>query len=325
MEELYIKQKKSSAFPSKNGLYPDEILALSRAPRIKVDGNDSMMNSLLSKGFISLGGVKQTMENATAKELKDILSRLGLEVTGTKKELIDRLLANASEQYLHSVFPDKYYALTPLGTKELADNEYISLVTKNNDLRIDIWVANQLMHNERRAFYDVYLDDIQARLDAAVSAEEYYRCPYLLSEKIAVDIAKEEYYQAIESIALYVYYQISVERKINTYSSDSEDWRWKRFFPYSTSVRKIPYNVTNWFGLCTQRIKKLSDNELECLLKTYLANVRVSKSFIEVFSKADCAHIAVLELHSNGTELKQYYEKVAERILGKGAEGSSRK
>lgn len=136
--EAYLKV----AVPSNQGLYPHEILMLYYANTYKVDEENrfqsfwlyeysvedpqTVLDSLLSRGFITIGDLRSALERHKVTELKAQLQTLGEKTTGKKAELIDRLLNSGNNEYLEEQFPDRYYALTDTGSKELSENEYVS-------------------------------------------------------------------------------------------------------------------------------------------------------------------------------------------------------
>ena len=156
------------AFPSKNGLYPHEILMLSYATDYKIDLNDnyyqsfwcdkygvtnpiSILESLIKRGFIVNGGVRQTIEKFTISKLKEELKSIKEKTVGSRQDLIDRLLS-MPEDILEQKYLVRYFQLTALGKNELQENQYVSYLHKNNFM--SIWELNQMLHKEHKNYRD---------------------------------------------------------------------------------------------------------------------------------------------------------------------------
>ena len=107
--------------PSSNGLYPHEILVLLYAPRFFLWDNyfqcfweeyyvtdvQSILDSLMKRGFIEIGDLASILETRTCKELKEELKSQKIKSTGKKNELIDRLLSYGDIQKLDKKFSRK--------------------------------------------------------------------------------------------------------------------------------------------------------------------------------------------------------------------------
>ena len=152
------------AIPSKNGLYPHEILMLYYASNYKTTLNDNIyqsfwldkyyvdnpttiLKSLVARGFINIGDISQTIEKLTMSELKANLASINQKTNGSKQELINRILTNIPENILSKRYPQRYFKLTDLGQQELSDNQYIPYLHKNDFL--NIWELNKLAPNEK--------------------------------------------------------------------------------------------------------------------------------------------------------------------------------
>ena len=152
------------AIPSKNGLYPHEILMLSYASNYKttlenniyqsfwldkyyVDNPNTILKSLVERGFIDIGDISQTIERLTISELKENLASINQKTNGSKQELINRILINIPENILNKRYPHRYFKLTDLGKQELLDNQYVPYLHKNDFL--NIWELNKLAPTEK--------------------------------------------------------------------------------------------------------------------------------------------------------------------------------
>lgn len=164
-----IAKLRSSCYPSLNGLYPDEIMLLSYAPKYMTDNNkfpafwatsygisnpQRTLQQLCAKGFIRIASAEESLNALKVSKLKEILDDFGLPSSGNKKALITRLTENVTVTELNRVITEKYYILTPLGEQELKFNEYVVYMHKHSfSLGISVWELNKLLHNNPNMNY----------------------------------------------------------------------------------------------------------------------------------------------------------------------------
>lgn len=113
-----------TAMPSLAGLYPHEILMLNYANTYKnghnnfqkfwlldysVDNPQSVLKSLLDRGFICLSDLSNTLNKLSVSELKDLLNRKNEKTSGKKIDLVSRVLTVNNQQQLEQMFPVRYY------------------------------------------------------------------------------------------------------------------------------------------------------------------------------------------------------------------------
>ena len=149
----------ATATPSKQGLYPHEILMLNYASTYKTSGNtfqsfwlygygvnnpQAVLDSLLDRGFITIGGIRDTLQRQTVATLKIALSKIGVKTTGKKENLIERILELEDAATLESQFPDKYFVPTEKGAQEIIDNEYVLYLHRKHYM--SVWEMNKLLN-----------------------------------------------------------------------------------------------------------------------------------------------------------------------------------
>lgn len=98
-----------TAYPSKNGLYPHELLVLFYADSFYVGQKDfqafwwyqygvksvpEILSSLLARGFIEIGTAVDSLQKQKVADIKALLHEFSLPVTGKKADLIDRVVTN---------------------------------------------------------------------------------------------------------------------------------------------------------------------------------------------------------------------------------------
>jgi hypothetical protein len=140
-----FEDRKKTAYPSKRGLYPPEILliyfcSLRKYPLIEhesyprfwweeygIKDVNAVLKSLEERGFIVLGDVRNiNNKNITVNKLKALLSAHGFQLSGNKEELITRLLEMMSNEELINSGVFVKYKPTLIGEKELEENQYVA-------------------------------------------------------------------------------------------------------------------------------------------------------------------------------------------------------
>lgn len=149
-----FEKRKALSYPSQNGLYVAEILLLEYCnygtyplPKTGYPGFwwfeygirdiEAALSSLEERGFIRYGTALESISGLTVSELKDILRKFGLVVSGKKDDLIDRICSNISEESLSPFIQERKYVLTDLGKQELSDNEYVPYMHKHPQKTIE--------------------------------------------------------------------------------------------------------------------------------------------------------------------------------------------
>lgn len=154
-----LDKRIENAFPSKNGLYPHEILMLDQANTYRTDTYNfqnfwkwecsvldprKVLDSLIDRGFICCSNVYPELKRTPVAKLKDLLAKKEICPTGKKEVLINRILDTYSNQELDILFPNRYYELTELGISELRENQYVSYLHGKH--QISIWEMNILLN-----------------------------------------------------------------------------------------------------------------------------------------------------------------------------------
>jgi tetratricopeptide (TPR) repeat protein len=76
------------------------------------------------------------VKNAKVTEIKKILKKHNLKVSGRKNELIERIITNLTDEEINADFPTSYYVLTDEGRNIVRKNEHIIYYHKAKYLRI---------------------------------------------------------------------------------------------------------------------------------------------------------------------------------------------
>lgn len=160
---ITFEERKKSTFPSRNGLYPAEILLLEYCkygtyphPRNGYPGFwwfeygirnvRAALKSLEERGFIQYIPAMESLTRLTVPQLRDILTEMGANASGKKTVLVARIQESASEEYLCSKIPNRQYTLTSLGQQETRENDYVKYMHQKKPHGMDVWNLNQLIY-----------------------------------------------------------------------------------------------------------------------------------------------------------------------------------
>lgn len=130
-----------------------DILMLSYAPKFHTGENEfqqfwkykynanpyELLTKLLNNDFIEIDSISNSLKHKTTNELKFILNNCGMKTSGRKKELIDRLTSNFSEEQILTYIPEQYYCLTSLGQDVLKNNPNIIFAHQHSEFELDIY------------------------------------------------------------------------------------------------------------------------------------------------------------------------------------------
>lgn len=170
-EVLTFKDWKKRSYPSKSGLYVPEILLLQYCEygdyphpnrrgiypglwwyQYGIRDVTAALKTLEDSGFICFGSVYDGLKNMKVPELKELLKDKGCSDKGKKADLIERISENYTEQELMEKGVEPKYILTPLGEKELRENEYIPFMhnfhgktVANCENEFTVWSINRVL------------------------------------------------------------------------------------------------------------------------------------------------------------------------------------
>lgn len=113
-----------------------------------------ILKSLEDRGYIIFGSVKDSLNQLTVAQLKDLLVTNGLPNYGKKTELIERVSNNVSEDVLLEIGVQSKYKLTEKGQRELSENAYVPYMhsypyktteDERYGLTFNVWIINKLL------------------------------------------------------------------------------------------------------------------------------------------------------------------------------------
>jgi len=165
-----FEDRKKISYPSARGLYVAEIMLLEYCNQGKYPKPASgypgfwwfkygirdvghALESLEKRGFIQWRSKKDSLNSLKVDELKAILSKRGLPVSGKKADLIERIGTSIPEEEISIPNYTPKYELTDLGRAELSDNGYVPYMHRHTHATTDdstfgtpftVWEMNKL-------------------------------------------------------------------------------------------------------------------------------------------------------------------------------------
>ena len=318
-----------TATPSKQGLYPHEILMLEYAPHFKISNNSfqnfwywqysvtdpqSILDSLFERGFTKIGDLRSVLEKLKLSEIKEELKQFNQKVSGKKSELIDRLLEFGDIAVLNQKYSERYYALTSKGEQELRENQYVSYLHRNRYMTV--WEMNQriaMTHypyrdilwgyfNEQSGMYFQNFDfglyrNIRLNMYQFLMEENKPKTAFhMLCEVLSFDLSG----LGNGEKTLFEWESSNPELYLMVYESMS-----KHFFPYKETTLIIPPAVSGWFAEM-QIAFGLDDKDYREVLLKELQTVHPPRI---IFTDEECADIVIANIHNDTYALTEIYEK----------------
>ena len=317
-----FEERIKSAIPSKNGLYPHEILVLDYADSFCTQDNryqqfwwtrygvkdvNKVLRDLLSKGFISIASVDVTLRKMTIADLKAILAKYGLSTRGKKEELIQRVIDEISSEKLKELFPNRFYIRTDRGEAELREEEYVPYIHRHSIQNLDIWSLNRLVNDSPDdAYKDViwqYLNQQSIEFFKAKKYGSFRGCRCSMAEILGEEGRTVE---ELEMLAEIAFYDLSGAK--DNYNPEILHFIALHFFPYEHSSVRIASGIVGRIFRCQEKMG-LTD----IALKEILVNcMRELFTPIQIFSVDECADIVFYEHAGDMEALKSLYD-IAEK------------
>lgn len=150
LEKLYNKKVSSKYSPKFKFAYVLYLNEINKNPNKSINADYYQYNyeTKLAKikkqakedEFVGEGSPLLAAKGSTVKDLKKLLKKHDLMVSGTKAELIERLGENLSEEELKQAFPKKVFSVTEKGLEFIEENKYVFYYDKTTPIRTNMEV-----------------------------------------------------------------------------------------------------------------------------------------------------------------------------------------
>lgn len=324
----------ATATPSKQGLYPHEILMLNYASTYKTSGNtfqgfwlyqygvnnpQLVLESLLDRGFLAIGGIKDTLQQQTVSTLKMELSKIGAKTTGKKEKLIERILELEDNATLEAQFPDKYFIPTEKGEQEISANEYVLYLHRKHYM--SIWEMNKLLNAtgvKQLPYRDILWGEFNRQSLEHISNLDFglYRNTRLSMYDFLME--ENRYKDAFSCLCEVIYSDFSglgnSERLL--FSNDTKSYRFslglklESCFPYEKSLVKMVPGIKEHLVDLQEKLG-LDNDALENAICTEFEKCSLP---YHVFTVNECVEIVMGELDNQIKQVERIYQIAEARM-----------
>ena len=322
-----------AATPSKQGLYPHEIMMLEYAPHFKTSNNtfqnfwywqysvtepQTILDSLFERGFTEVGDLRSALEKLKLPEIKEELRFINQKVTGKKAELIDRLMEYGNLDDLNRKYSERYYALTLKGEQELRENQYVSYLHRNRYM--SVWEMNQRIAQTHYPYRDILWGYFNEQ------AEVHFRnFDFGLYRNIRLNMYRFLMEENKPKTAFHMLCEVLSFDLSGLGNSEKSLFEWERtdpkyylmiyesraehFFPYENSTLIIPPAVSAWFSEM-QTTLGLDD---EAYRDAILRELQETNPPRRLFTDEECADIIIADIHNDTDTLSDIYRNAEKR------------
>lgn len=267
--------------------------------------------SLVRRGFFEeTKSLDNTLNSKTVDELKDILRKNRLKLSGKKSVLIDRILNEMPQNTLANIELKSVYKLSLIGQELINKNEHIIYFHRNSEYDISIYQA----HDFKMKHTHYSPSDIAFHLLNQQSEEYLTRGDWGLYRNARLNLARvaltENEFEATLNFLFEVCF-LDLSGLSNNFSMEFIDIYEKYFFPYEKSNHTIAPGVIKL--LIKTKVKlKLNDNELLESLSTMLKKSHLP---FHLFTKEEVSNIVLAEINNNKSEVSDIYKRAEQRYF----------
>lgn len=319
-----LRDRLTKLIPTKNGLYPHEILLLHYATgytfgqkkyqnfwyyRYLIPNVQSALHSLLERGFLTIGSFEDQIEKSSANNLKALLKTKGLRVSGKKNELVSRVIENFDPSEVNIDKSRMYYALTELGKSELTENQYVLFVHRHSEYSMDR--LNKMVVKMKRDYKECVIEELQEHANEALKDPARYKGTFWLKQ-YAIFCNEEKRHE--EGFAYLCCYVQKMMNSSNRDAVDSLRIAWilksasKMYFPYERGTAGcITLEIVDLF----EQYKNASELDDAMFEKALLSQFEQFSIVGDYFKPDQLARIVMLELKDDVPSLEKLYDEIA--------------
>lgn len=280
-----------------------------------IDAEQTFRN-LLKKGYFKVdASLEDTLNKMTVPELKEILKKENLKVTGRKSELIERILNKASFETKNAIPLIEVYSLSEKGKNILDQNKHIVYLDKMKLRDVSIYQYHDFMkrNKELEPFEGLikYLEEVSHKHITNNDWGLYSNILYQISIVYSKEGFTEE---ALKYIILVCYLDINctmnncdLETIKSLYKYNKEDY----FKPYESNADTIPPAILRDLSKHKTELN-LTDLELENVINQVTSLIDLP---FQNFPKDVAAKVILAELSNDIEALKKYYSNIEEYVV----------
>jgi hypothetical protein len=315
------EKRAKTAYPDSQGLYPHELIVLSQATKFYTNGNtfqhywwdnhgirnvQKVLDDLLKRGFLAVGGMKETLGLEKVADLKTVLEKHNLKVSGKKEQLIDRLVGEVPNEVLEKRFKKKPYVLSENGNRALSENHYITHSTGC----FDKWEMNRLIHQfPSKPYRDIIWQEYNERSRTAIQGGSYASYRNLRFDMASFLAGEDKYNDALKLMAEVLFWDLSDCHTPESLKMQIEHKIFK-LSPYEKTSIVIAPGVINAMVAFSKKAN-LNDEQFRNTLKQAVAPLTQPVQF---FTRDEYVDIFFWVRDSNETALKKVFATANKRF-----------
>lgn len=322
-----LRDRLTQLTPTKNGLYPHEILLLHYATgytfgqkkyqnfwyyRYLIPNVQNALHSLLERGFLTLGSFEDQIEKSSANNLKALLKTKGLKVSGKKTELVARVIENFDPSEVNIDKSRMYYALTEVGKSELAENQYVLFVHRHSEYSMDR--LNKMVIQMKRDYKECVVEELREHANEAIKESARYKGTFWLKQYAIFCNDEKRHEEGFSYLCCYVQKMMNMS---NRDATDSLRVAWilksalRMCFPYERgSAGCITSEIVDLFD----QYKNASGLDEAMFEKALLSQFERFSIVGDYFKPDQLARIVTLELKDDIPALEKFYDEIADSI-----------
>ncbi|WP_025117110.1 SAP domain-containing protein [Lysinibacillus fusiformis] len=267
--------------------------------------------SLVRRGYFEeTKSLENTLNSRSVDELKEILRKNELKLSGKKSVLIDRILNEMPKKDLANIELKSVYKLSLKGQELKNKNEHIIYFHRNAEYNISIYQA----HDFKMKHTHYSSSDIASHLLKQQSQEFLSKGDWGLYRNARLNLARVALTEDKFETALKFLYEvcyIDLSGLGNNFSLKFIDIYEKYFFPYENSNHTIAPGVIKL--LIKTKVKlKLNDNQLLESLLSFLDEYHLP---FHLFTKEEVLNIVLAEINNNKSEVSNIYKHAEHRYF----------
>ena len=202
----------------------------------------------------------------TMNEIKDVLRKYDLKVSGRKNELINRIHENLTPEQAKEEFPVTSYVITKKGQDFIKDNNYVFIYEELDYLKEDLGINefdNYILQNKNKNVYELIENYYKKIEDKMVSAKQWSEYKNIFKEENKFFMKKDDL-------------DNSLKASLKVFILDVNNWVYDEEFQNNEiAISKDNVKIINKLLL----EEKLDINQLKDLFNTAANEVKIP-SFI---------------------------------------------